>query len=119
MKKIDLQKIRVLADKEYWLSLGDKISLLVHELPRVLFIKHSHIIDIISITMVLVFAGYLVLALFLLTPSDIKVDKSGQQGLTIDLIDRLDSWIESRVQEKQRLLELSDDKLFEKVKEQN
>ena len=116
MKKIDIKKLNVLSDKEFWRRLGNKIKLLLRELPRLLFIKHSHIINMIAVVLVLVLGAYLVLALFYFTPSDIDVGNKGQQKLTVDLLDRLGLWIEGRGQERQRLLELSDDVLYERPK---
>lgn len=116
MKKIDLKKLKALLKKDFWSNLSIKLKLSLRGLPKTLFIKHSHVIDAISVALVLVLAGYLVLALFYFIPSDIETDISGQQKLSVDLLDRLGSWIEDRGQEKQRLLNLSDDKLFEQIK---
>lgn len=116
MKKINLKKLQALSKKEFWNAFGIRLKLSLRGLPKTLFIKHSHAIDVISVTLVLVLAGYLVLALFYFTPSDIEADSNSQQKLSVDLLDRLNLWVEERGHEKQRPLNLSDDKLFERIK---
>jgi hypothetical protein len=116
MKNIDLKSLRALSDKNFWRGVGNKLKLSLHELPKLLFVKHSHILDSIAIALVLVLAGYLVLTLFYLAPSDFNVESREQQKLTVSLLERIDTWIERRGQERQRVLQLSGDKLFERPK---
>ena len=116
MKNIDFKKLKILSDNEFWRRTGNELKLSLRELPKALFIRHSHVVDMISVALVLVLAGYLVLALFYFVPTDVDTGAGEQQRLTADLLDRLGLWIDERGQEKQRLLELSGDRLFERQK---
>jgi len=106
MKKISWQKLKSLGDKEFWLEFGSKFQQFLRNLPRTLFIRHGHLIDVLAVMMVLLFAGYLVAVLLYFHPL-VETDGSvPRQGLSVDRIERLQGWMAVRAKERGRELRI-------------
>jgi len=77
-----------------------------------MFIKHSHLVDVAVIVIVLGLAVYLVASLFYLEPLGEGVGTEEQPKLTVELIEETGLWIEQRELERQRQLKIDGGKLF-------
>ncbi len=110
--KIDWQSISNLADKKSWYQISSRLRVLVHQAPRILFIRHSHIIDIIAVGMGLLLASYLVFLLVFKPPTDINMNNAQKWDLQIDTLKDLSNWVIERQKEKERVLEFNRSEIF-------
>lgn len=92
----NLLKKSSLTVNDYWFVGVRFLKSGVHKLPRWLFIKHTHTIDVMAIVVVLLFAAILVITLLFITPEQGPVATIDQKDLSTVTIDRLELWLEER-----------------------
>jgi len=112
MKKIDWQNISSLMEKKNWYVISSRLRVLVHQMPRLLFIRHSHSIDIIAVGMGLLVAIYLVLVLVFKPPVGVNTARVQKWDLQVDALKNLNSWMMDRQKERERRIELNRSGIF-------
>jgi hypothetical protein len=107
MININWQNLRSAIEKKNWYLIGSRFRVLIHQMPRALFIRHSHIIDIIAVGIGLLVAIYLVLVLVFRPPVLVNTQPAQTGDLSVDVLRNLNNWVADRQREKERRIELN------------
>lgn len=106
MIKVNWLKINSLLEKKDWYVIKNRVKVWIHQLPRSLFIKHSHLIDVIAVGIGLAVTTYLVLVLVFKPPEGIDMQRAQKWDLAVDTLKSLNGWAADRQKEKERRIEL-------------
>src|SRR3990167_5994231 len=98
MININWQNLRSAIEKKNWYLIGSRLRVLIHQMPRALFIRHSHIIDIIAVGIGLLVAR---------PPVAVNTQPVQTGDLSVDVLRNLNNWVADRQREKERRIELN------------
>ncbi len=106
------QRTGHLSVDDWWQMIKRRTVSGAHELPRSLFVRHSHTVDIAAVMTVLLFATMLTIYLLYLTPNNIQTTNIVQTELSSSTLDRLELWLEERNNELNRQIIIPNPSIF-------
>lgn len=105
-------KLTNLSDKKYWLRQKEKVISETKRLPKTIFIRHSHNIDVLAVLSILLLASYLVVIMLKYNP-EVGSNELKSKKINTDSLQRIDEWINEKETEKQRKLNIEESKLYQ------
>lgn len=102
MNSINWQNLSSIIEKKNWYLISGRFRLFLHQIPRALFIRHSHVIDLMAVGIGLLVAMYLVLVLVFRPPVGLNIQQDQVRDLSVDELKSLNNWSADRQREKER-----------------
>lgn len=106
MNRINWPNLSSIIEKKNWSLISSRFRLFIHQIPRALFIRHSHVIDIMAVGIGLLVAMYLVLVLVFRPPTGLNIQQAPVSDLSVDELKSLNNWAADRQREKERRVDL-------------